>query len=648
MSTSVQPAPQTGAFDDLIPKGAGGTSQGGGAFDDLIPGADGGNVDENKSVLGQLAGREWAGARTLIHGALSIPAGIASLPALGAKALSYAPQGVPEAQIGQKVLGGIADAVEPVRAGLQGVADAIAPVAQPNEIGFAEHPKVGNAISAGLDLVGGAGGGAVTGGLLGRVSKLVGGAAPETRIAAAVSTGMGDLPVGAHAVTSTSMPADFAPELAGWARRQDPVAARIIESGLKQRAAQQYPAIASALQDATGENVNTLASDIPHQIASMKASATPFYDAAYKAPDITDPAFVQQFQALANTPGGKQAYATAERIAAAEGNPIPAIPKGNGQPKWVQQMAEVLGRDPSPEEMAAAQAHNPSLANQPSAPGIGVRTLDLFKRGLDDVIQQRGDATATLGRQEGRALQSRLTPLLQSADQLVPDYGTARSTASQGFGLDDAASQARKDFSSANAATQEEVAQRVGALPAPEKRIYVQAAIDQSLNNLEGIQGSATGRADLATKLWSSIGGRGKLTALIGDPQKADALGDAMENLAAQHETLRSVTGGSQTAEKLATDSRMGNLISNAATTMSAMHGNPVSMLKLLGKVAAKAGGAKDAAEARQIAPLLVSQGPDVLNALQSAAKQTAARAAGSRVPTLLGAGVGATGVENP
>ena len=481
-------------------------------------------------------------------------------------------------------------------------------------------------------------GGAIGGGLLGKAASLLSGAAPETRLASAVASGVSDLPAGTAATTATTMPADLAPELASWARRQSPQAARVIEGGLRARSAQQFPAIAQALQDATGENVATLGTDIPQQIASMKASAAPFYNAAYKAPDITDPGFVQQFQSLVGTPGGKQAYATAERIAAAEGAPIPSygkvVAKGPEIPEWVQNSTNP---NTLPNYMQAMAAEGGAQGGS-----VGVRTLDLFKRGLDNVIQQRGDATATLGRQEGRALQSRLTPLLQSADQLVPDYGAARGTASQGFGLDDAASQARKDFASAAAATPEEVSQRVATLPAPERRIYTQAALDQTLSNLQAVQGSATGRADLATRLWSSIGGRGKLTALIGDPGKADALGNAMENMAAQQETMRSVTGGSQTAEKFAADQRFGNAIGAAHDVIGTMGGNPLAALKLAGRAGAMFGRNTAARDAERLAPLLVKQGPGVLNALNQAAQSAAARATiVRRLPAVIGAGAG-------
>lgn len=650
MSTALQPQAK-GAFDDLPNAAPGGSAvpqQSGGAFDDL-PDAD---PNADKGLLGQLASREWAGAHSLVHGVLSIPAGVVGLPALASKAISHLPAAAndPVMQSAGRVLGAVGDAVEPVQAGLQGVADAISPKASATDLGFTgahwwDSPKIGNAISTGLDVVGGIGGGNAVGGLLGRVSKLVGGAAPDTRVGAAMTTGINELPVGTKAITPTTMPADLAPDLASWARRQSPEAARIIEGGLKARSTQQYPQIAQALQDATGQNVGTLATDISDQIAQAKAAAAPHYQAAYAAPEITDPGFVQQFQALASTPGGKQAYATAERIAQAEGTPIPSygkiISKGPDIPDWVR-------KSTNPNTL-------PNYMQQMTAEGgdatgsIGVRTLDLFKRGLDDVIQQRGDATATLGRQEGRALQSRLTPLLQSADQLVPDYGTARATASTGFGLDDAASQARHDFGSAGAATPEEVSQRLMGLSDPERRIYTQAGLQQVLDNLKAVQGSATGRADLATKLWSSIGGRGKLTALVGDSDKADALGDAMENLAAQQETLRSVTGGSQSAEKFATDARMGGRLKTFATAASALHGNPGAMLKLLGQAAEKAATMQSAQAAERMAPLLVKQGPDALRALQTAATQTAGNASSaSRLPALLGAGAGAIGTQNP
>jgi hypothetical protein len=604
--------------------------------------ADGENVDANDSVLSQLGHRGLAAARTLVHGALSIPAGIIGLPSAASKLLSNVPITAPAglgmgAAVASKELGAAGDAVEPVRAGLQGAADAIAPKAAPNELGLAAHPAIGNALSTGLDVLGGVGAGAGIGGIFGKVGSMIGGgsAAPETRLATAVSSGIADAPAGT-AVSATAMPADYAPSIASWARRQDPAAARVIEGGLRARSEQQFPAIAKALGDATGIDVGSLSTDIPQQISSMKATAAPLYDQAYASPDITDPRVVQPFLKI---PRLQEAYAAGNKIAEAEGNPLPPLPKGNGQPKWVQQMADVLGRDPTPEEMQSATANNPSLANQ-QAPGISVRALDYAKRGLNDIINGKNNSAGVVPRGEARALQNTLRGVLSAADESVPAFGQARQAASQGFGLDDAASQARQDFASHGAATPEDVGSRLESMPDPERRIYTQAAIDQTLTNVKNLQGSATGRADLASKLWSSIGGRGKLTALVGDPDKADALGNALEDLASQQETMRAVTGGSQTAEKLATDNQVGGALSAAHDVMGTVKGNPVSMLKLLGRIGTRNTAAKDAAAARQLAPMLVQQGPDALSALQAAAAKVGTRPI-VRAPTLIGAGIG-------
>ncbi|GEM_PF-4069990 len=480
----------------------------------------------------------------------------------------------------------------------------------------------------------GTAGGAVAGGLIGAVGGIAGKVlsffhppSAADQLASAVTTAE-------PASTSASrMPADQARDLARYLRGQSPAARETIDEALAARAKQQFQRVAATLADGMGVDPASTSQDIADQITSMKAAAAPHYDVAYRAPPITDPDFVKAFRALATTAGGKSAYEAGARIAEVEGDPLPPISKGGGEPDWIAGMRAALGRDPTPEELQLASAHNPSLA-PPTGPGVSVRQLDYFKRGLDALIDARQGSTATLNRQEGRALRMRLNGLLQQADQLVPEYGVARQTAAQGFGLEEAAALGRDHFASPSAATPEDVATTVATMSEPERRVYTQAAVGRTLDNLQATAGSATGRADLVSKLWSSIGGRDKLLAIAQSPAQGAQMAQALEDLANENETRAYVSRGSQTAPQASLASRFASgirrVVPSPWVALEAAHGSPAAWTYIASRVpgALRTSGASAAADA--LAPLLVRPGAS-LSDIVAAAQSAPTPAAGGR-----------------
>lgn len=422
--------------------------------------------------------------------------------------------------------------------------------------------------------------------------------------------------------SASRLPADQAQDLTRSLRGQSPQARQTIDDALNDRAQQQFPRIQDALGQSLGVNPASLHTDIADQITQAKSAAAPYYTKAYAAPDITDPAVVEPFLKI---PRLQEAYAAGNRIAEAEpgGSPLPPLPKGTGQPQWVQQMTAVLGRPPTPQELAAAVAHNPQLATQPG-PGISVRALDYAKRGLNDIINSKQDGTSSVGRSEARALQGTLKGILGAADQSVSDYGQARSLASSGFGLEDAAALGRQHFAT-NRVPIEDVNEALAGFSPAERSIYTQAAAEQTLNNLKAATGSATGKADLVSKLWSSIGGQDKLEALAPTPAQGKQLAKTMEDLAGENAARDYIVRGSQTAPQGGLSQFFKTATPSLHTGIGMVKGNPMAWLKAASGVAQAANKQTGAKTAEQLAGYLTQPGNALADVLPQATKVAAA-----------------------
>lgn len=191
---------------------------------------------------------------------------------------------------------------------------------------------------------------------------------------------------------------DVSPQLqslGGSVARKSPDALALARQTLGQRALGQ----ADRAQQQIAQNFGPVAN--PNEISSQllqqaRANSAPFYDAFRAQPARTS----DELQAILQTPAGNQALRNARSIAANEGRDPNALgfdldAQGN----------VVLRSDPSPE------------------------TLDLVKRGLDDVIGgYRNPMTGQLDlNDQGRAIEGLRQRFVSEADRLYPNYAEARA-----------------------------------------------------------------------------------------------------------------------------------------------------------------------------------------------------------------------------
>jgi hypothetical protein len=409
----------------------------------------------------------------------------------------------------------------------------------------------------------------------------------------------------ALAANPPSMLADVLPDLARTARSYSSKARQTIDNAIAARRAQQLPTISSALETGLGAPRGSVRQSVSDIISKRAEEAQPMYDKAYASPDISDP-IVNETMKL---PAFRKAYAVASRIAETEGKPLPPLPSG-----------EI----PIPESLAgnadATAAFTKAYTSQHGAmPGIPIRAIDLVKRGLNDTIDS-GLRSGNMGRAEARALQSRLSTMLSRVDELAPDYAAARGNFAGHSSLVDAA-EAGQEFLSPKVGAAD-IAQHLDGLSASEKELYRRGAMDALLTRIEAARGSATGKADLVSKFYASVGGRAKVRALFPSDESYQAFHTAMDKLADQNQTAAFVTGGSQTADKAAQQTGFSN---SASSTLHFLRHPGLAVVSALAhSVLGRAVHAGNVRAADAVASHLVSSGPELdalLRTLQGAPK---------------------------
>lgn len=427
------------------------------------------------------------------------------------------------------------------------------------------------------------------------------------------------LPAMAHAETSPEaiaanppgMLADALPDLARTARSFSSKARQTIDNALAARRAEQLPAISDALETGLGAPRGSIRQSVSQIVGNRAADAAPLYDKAYAAADLSDPLIAETMK----LPAFQKAYNVARRIAATEGKPLPALPRGEVPiPESLQGNADAVA--------AFTKAYT---AQHGAMPGIPIRGIDLVKRGLNDVIDA-GLRSGNMGRAEARALQSRLTTMLSRVDELAPEYKAARANFAGHSHLIDAA-EAGQEFMSPSLGAAD-VAQHLETLSPSEQALYRRGAMDALLTRIESARGSATGKADLVSKFYASVGGRAKVKALFPSDEAYQGFHTAMEKLADQNETAAFVTGGSQTADKAAQQAGFSDRASHVRPVLHFLRHPWQGAVDLIGKATDKVEHASNVRAADAVASHLVSSGPQLEALLKTLAEKppTAAR----------------------
>lgn len=386
--------------------------------------------------------------------------------------------------------------------------------------------------------------------------------------------------------------ADLSPELqalTGSVVRKSPDARTLAEQTLRPR----FQGQADRARDQITRNFGAI--DNPNEVSdrlleTARRNAGPLYDDFRAQPARTS----DELQAMLQTPAGQQALTNARSIAANEGR------DPNAMGFDLDDLGQVVLRsDPSPE------------------------TLDLVKRGLDDVVS--GNQNPLTGRIEtdaGRAVEGLRRRFVGEVDRLYPQYAPARA-AYAGPAAERAALQTGRDMARA---APRDIQARMGSMSQPQQE---QFRLGQRV-----AMGDAVDRARLTSNpyqsVWGSGDARNRAATVFGDEpasrfQRAYDIEDNMGR------TYTEALGGSQTAPRLAADEAFDSMVGNVAEAGGAIVAGGGGLGELARNLA---GGVRDRwrvgasrARADEMAPLLLNTRPgDMAQAIEELAALSAAR----------------------
>lgn len=320
--------------------------------------------------------------------------------------------------------------------------------------------------------------------------------------------------------------ADLSPELqmlTGSAVRKSTAARDMAENTLRPRQLGQ----ADRAQEQIARNFGPV--NNPNEISDQllqqgRQNAAPLYDAFRAQPARTS----DELTAMLGTPAGTRALANARNIAANE------------------------GRDPNALGFDLDQQGNVILRNDPSP-----ETLDLVKRGFDDVINDYRDPTS--GRlnlnDQGRAIEGLRQRFVGEVDRLYPNYADARRAYAGPAGEREAL-QTGRDM--ANAQPRDILPRMQGYTPGQQEqfrlgqRVAMSDAVNgarMTTNPYERVYGSPTAQARAAT-----VFGAGP----------AANFGRAHQLEGNMARTAQEALGGSPTAARLAADEAFDGMVGDA------------------------------------------------------------------------------------
>jgi len=259
-------------------------------------------------------------------------------------------------------------------------------------------------------------------------------------------------------------------------------------------------------------------------IDDLRTKASPYYDAAYKFGEVTDPK-VLEFMKI---PQFKEGYKAGQELLAADNRKIPGM--GDNNP-----------------------------------PNFSVEMLDQVKRGLDRLIEGQ---EKTLGGYTdlGKVYIKQKNLFLTELDRAVPEYGKARAIFAGDAEVRDALRSGMKDF---NKFDPEEIQILMKGMGQAEKEAFTTG----SVRNLQSTIMDPSQNINAAQKLIGSPETRAKLLALAeGNQSQFNLLQTVLERESELFREGSKMISGSATARRAAAakafdgDEGPGNLIVSAVT----------------------------------------------------------------------------------
>ena len=308
--------------------------------------------------------------------------------------------------------------------------------------------------------------------------------------------------------------------------------------------------------------------------SKRRAAAKLQYGKLYKAPvELTD-----EMKRLFKTDTGEEGWKLAQRLAKDEGIDLPPLYKEDGKTLTMV--------DPDME------------------------WLDLWKRGMDAVVEARYKESGTLGA-SAKGVRDALRDHL---DDIVPEYKNVRSTYAGYSAAMDAAEQGKNFMRSAMSETGKDIME-VGDIP--KMGDHELSAFRSGMASVirEQLKTKPFG-ANIAT-FFDTPAKHEKLNAVLGPANAKRFLAgmDAEMKMARTYGELQ----GSQTAQRLSAGEAMGDVRGLAADAMGMKAGSPISGLNMVAR-AVEAINAPPTAVAREVADMMATQSPrrqaDVLGLL--------------------------------
>lgn len=392
-------------------------------------------------------------------------------------------------------------------------------------------------------------------------------------------------------------------------RRADLDTQAQIEKALTQRGLGQADRAVQQIESNFGpvSNPNEVGAQLQQQ---ARAQASPLYEQAYAAPGRMSP----ELEGILGTPAGQQALRNAQQIAANE------------------------RRDPLKLGFNDIDVEgNVSLTQTPS-----METLDLVKRGLDQVIEARRDpVTGRLPTSDPSfsSVNNVRAELVRELDALNPDYAAARA-AYAGPARARESMEMGRGFQRLNP---RDIEVQMGRMSPTDQDMYRLGARTSMADRLEGARTSA----DPYQSIYGSPMAQQRVAQVF--PEGAEGFGRAYDTERAMGQTRNAFLGGSPTQARQALDEQLGGQVSQGMTNAvidTALTGAPVRAglglaQRLLGDRAQLGfAGARETASS-DIARLLADQGAPVDEIAMLLADAAARRGYVNNLRSSLG-GVGA------
>lgn len=386
--------------------------------------------------------------------------------------------------------------------------------------------------------------------------------------------------------------ADTSPQLqtlAGSVARKSPDAYAMARDVFGSRALGQ----ADRAQQQIARNFGPIANpnEVSEQLLQQaRAASRPAYQAFEAMPARTS----DELQAMLQTPAGQQALANARNIAANEGRDPNALGFDLDDQGQV-----ILRSDPSPQ------------------------TLDLVKRGLDDVVS--GSANPLTGRIEtdaGRAVEGLRRRFVQEADRLYPEVYAAARGAYAGPAGERAALQQGRDMLSANPRDIQVTMGRMTPGQSDQFRLGQRVAMSDAVNKVRD-------SSNPYQTIYGSPVARERAATVFGEAPAAN-MGKAYDLEQTMARTAYDTLGGSPTAMRTAADSAFDSPMAtglDAGFTVLTGGGAPALGAKVANylKDTYRLGASKKKAD--QLAPILFNTNPAEAKAIIDAlSKKSAAR----------------------